>query len=302
MPLMSKTSVLSLVWVLVASLRNTALAQTVPAACPTLLPLGYNTSSLAVCFPSEDAVGSYLGSCSESSFAVGSCLHTGGIATPAQQRLDELPTCTYHRFHAVDKDGGLSTAVLSSPGCEAITAPVVSQLDSPSLQAYTVLANPSSDQAQLSLKFTHPISSVSRPGWSVNNGKVLYMEPHNNSVILGVQFLDLQRPATLTIPPASLYSAISGKFSANSIVVEFSPDLPTAIAASVNSAAAMAALLGSATPLRIARSILHSQFLSWTGSLAVPALPPLYRQMVRTSPVPCTPCMPHHTQTLGIPS
>lgn len=277
---MGRTALLPLVWNLVARLHHTALAQAVATGCPTLLPVGPNSHLVAVCFPSEDVLQSYFAACSETSYADNSCLKTGGIATPAEQSIDVLPTCTYHPSQVAAANRDASTAELARPGCAAVTTEVVVLPDPPGLSDHTVLSDPTSDQAQLSLKFTHPVSSVGRPAWSLNNGRVLYTASHNNSVILGVQFLDLQRPATLTIPKASLYSATSGMSSTVPIVIEFSPALSTAIAASVNSAAALTALLGSATPLRIARSILHSQFLSWTGSLAVPALPPLYRQMV----------------------
>jgi len=216
---------------------------------------------------------------------------------PARGQLGQLPTCTYHEYKSTDKQNTALIASLSSADCGIVATPFAHMPDPPRLKRYHVSSDPNSDQAQLSLQFSQPLSAVARPDWSLNNGRVLYTESRNNSVFLGVQFLDLQRPATLTIPQGSLYSAISGLASVSVTVVEFSPDLPTAIAASVNSAAALTALLGSATPLRIARSILHSQFLSWTGSLAVPALPPLYRQMVRFDPTPChqQPCTASQT-------
>ena len=77
---------------------------------------------------------------------------------------------------------------------------------------------------------------------------------------------------------ATSHSHVAGVF--DQLVL--APPLSAAVTAATNSAAILAAFMGGAAPLRIARSILHSQFLSWTGVLAVPALPPLYRAMVRS--------------------
>eukprot|EP00892_Ulva_mutabilis_P012569 jgi/Ulvmu1/9685/UM055_0023.1 len=273
---------LSVVVLLLASLRFTDVAFAAED-CPTILPLRANTTSVAVCFPSDAALETYRELCSRAPASGSTCLSIEDTSVaPAKEQLEQLPTCTHHQYSLTDGSSGILTAALSAASCDTVTTPVPAFPDPPSLQQYEVHSDPASDRAQLSLHFSQPVSAVARPAWSLNNGKVLYTEAHNHSVHLGVQFLDLQRPAKLTIPQGSLYSAISSRVSAATITVEFSPHLPTAIAASVNSAAALTALLGTATPLRIARSILHSQFLSWTGSLAVPALPPLYRQMARS--------------------
>jgi hypothetical protein len=58
------------------------------------------------------------------------------------------------------------------------------------------------------------------------------------------------------------------------------PFMPHAIVTSFNAAAVLAVPTGIAAPACIVRSILLSQFLSWTGALAVSALSPLYRIMV----------------------
>lgn len=172
-------------------------------------------------------------------------------------------------------------ARLSGNGCNTVETLVVVASKPPQLQSHRLDADVTSDKGHLALHFTQPIKTASRASWRLTNANVYYLVSRNASVYMGLHFQNLQKPAVLQIPSDAVQDAVSGESLSTSIVLELAPEIPAALAASVNSAAALTALLGSAAPLRIARSILHSQFLSWTGALAVPAIPALYHSMVR---------------------
>ena len=252
--------------------------------CPTIVPSWKSSGSVDVCFSSELVAEQYHQRCSEPS--EGDCLEVSGLGVVAIEPASHR-NCVSHTFSSQGDNTRLTHAQLTLDGCETITASLVVSAEPPALLSHQLASDLTSDKGHLALHFTQPIKAASRERWSISNADVHYLVYRNTSVYLGMQFQNLQKPAVLQIPRDSIRDAVSGVSLSTPIILELAPALPVALAASVNSAAALTALLGSGTPLRIARSILHSQFLSWTGALAVPAIPALYHSMVRCT-VPCS--------------
>lgn len=250
----------------------------VSIACPTIVPSWKSSGSVDVCFSTELAAEQYQQRCAIP--YVGDCLELSGLGVLAAEPGIN-PNCVAHSFSSSQGSNVTLHAQLKVEGCEIVTAPVVVSTEPPALLSHRLASELTSDKGHLALHFSQPIKAASRSSWSLSNADVIYLVYRNTSVYLGMQFQNLQKPAVLQIPSESIRDAVSDVPLPTPIILELEPDLPTALAASVNSAAALTALLGSAAPLRIARSILHSQFLSWTGSLAVPAIPALYHSMVR---------------------
>jgi hypothetical protein len=137
----------------------------------------------------------------------------------------------------------------------------------------------SEERLHLQMHFSEALSAVHRSLWILHNAEPEYIKAVGNSVLVGIRMVDFQRDAVLHVPHDAVKDE-NGVPMAQILQLALVPGLPVVAAASVNTLVAITALLGTAAPVRIVRSILHSQFLSWTGSLAVPAIPTLYRAMV----------------------
>lgn len=249
------------------------------STCPTIVPSWKSNGSVDVCFSTELAAQKYQQRCEKSS--VNECLDVSGLELLATESASD-PKCVEHFFSSVQATGAvILNAQMTVDGCSRVETPIVVSNEPPALLSHRLASEVTSDKGHLALHFTQPIKTASRERWSLSNADVIYLVSRNTSVYLGMQFQNLQKPAVLQIPSDSVRDAVSDVPLPTPIILSLEPDLPTALAASVNSAAALTALLGSAAPLRIARSILHCQFLSWTGALAVPAIPALYHSMVR---------------------
>jgi hypothetical protein len=248
--------------------------------CPVVLPSWNLNRSVDMCFSSAAVASQYFMNCETSSSE--NCLRPVGAGRLTASIHPAHATCVSHFLADAAQLGVdvIEQAELSTPGCPNVSAPVLSITRHASLSSWQYASDSRSYQGHLSLHFSRTIKAATRAQWTLENADVIYATSRNASVHLGVHFRDLQKPAVLSIPQQAVQDAFSGAHLAAPITLQFAPDIPMAVVASVNGAAALTALLGSATPLRIARSILHSQFLSWTGSLAVPAIPALYRTMV----------------------
>jgi hypothetical protein len=275
---------------LVVAFPRRALGQ--PTTCAnkvsgTILPVR-NTACAAVtaCFPHHsdadtysDSVSLSLAQCLQVAPAVASPVHPGSaeykrssdglcIQTP-------LPICSE----------GVTSVSLGSTCCASSPAtPYVLDTQPPVLRAWSLDMTTGEERLHLQMHFSEALSAVHRSMWILHNAEPEYVKSVGHSVLVGVRMVDFQRDAVLHAP----YDAIrdeNGVPMAHVLQLALVPGLPVVAAASVNTAIAVTALLGTAAPVRIVRSILHSQFLSWTGSLAVPAIPTLYRAMVQ-SPLP----------------
>ena len=270
----------------VSSSPAVALASREPAVC----------GPLNVCFDNGGRRDTFLAACRTNvsqcvaSSPAGLSYHTAGAKEPQCVAFSQAQDCADGQYNV--------TAVASpssGPRC-AVSAPAPVTVDRrpPELLSWALVTNPESAGTTLhmQLTFNEPLSHISRASWILYNGNVVYFTIVDTTILLGVHKHEQERGAILHLPAGSIVDA-NGNPSVVPTQLALAPPALSPLAAGVNGAAALTALMGTAAPLRIVRSVLHSQFLAWTSALAVPALPPLYRAMVRTLQCATTPQLKH---------